>query len=183
MRVRYGVSFVSSKSDPCYTFVNVMLSLQQHHLSIMTSLATWLLVLQLFRLRTKEITKLCFTNPLWGERRHHDISRHDRQSSNSPICINKIGCFLLWVAFSHQGFNKGPPFDKAYPWGRMQTAGLCFPLGETSSTVAQVIAECIWTLIARFMGPTWGPSGADRTQVGPMLASWTLLSGLMPIHS
>ena len=33
------------------------------------------------------------------------------------------------------------------------------------------------TLIARFMGPTWGPSGADRTQVGPMLAPWTLLSG------
>ena len=28
------------------------------------------------------------------------------------------------------------------------------------------------------MGPTWGPSGADRTQVGPMLAPWTLLSGL-----
>ena len=25
-------------------------------------------------------------------------------------------------------------------------------------------------LIASFMGPTWGPSGADRTQVGPMLA-------------
>ena len=33
------------------------------------------------------------------------------------------------------------------------------------------------TLIARFMGPTWGPSGAIRTQVGPMLAPWTLLSG------
>ena len=33
------------------------------------------------------------------------------------------------------------------------------------------------TLIAKFMGPTWGPSGADRTQVGPMLAPWTLLSG------
>ena len=28
------------------------------------------------------------------------------------------------------------------------------------------------------MGPTWGPSGADRTQVGPMLVPWTLLSGL-----
>ena len=26
------------------------------------------------------------------------------------------------------------------------------------------------TLIARFMGPTWGPYGSDRTQVGPMLA-------------
>ena len=33
------------------------------------------------------------------------------------------------------------------------------------------------TLIARLMGLTWGPSGADRTQVGPMLAPWTLLSG------
>ena len=32
-------------------------------------------------------------------------------------------------------------------------------------------------LIASFMGPTRGPSGADRTQVGPMLAPWTLLSG------
>ena len=36
---------------------------------------------------------------------------------------------------------------------------------------------CDTTLIARFMGPTWGPSGADRTHVGTMLAPWTLLSG------
>ena len=28
-----------------------------------------------------------------------------------------------------------------------------------------------------FMGPTWGPPGADRTQGGPMWAPWTLLSG------
>ena len=33
------------------------------------------------------------------------------------------------------------------------------------------------TLITRFMGPTWGPSGADRTQLGPMWATWNLLSG------
>ena len=33
------------------------------------------------------------------------------------------------------------------------------------------------TLIARFTGPTWGTPGADRTQVGSMLAPWTLLSG------
>ena len=37
------------------------------------------------------------------------------------------------------------------------------------------------SLIARFMGPTWGLPGADRTQVGPMLATWTLLSGF-PQH-
>ena len=33
------------------------------------------------------------------------------------------------------------------------------------------IHKALLYLIARFMGPTWGPSGADRTQVGPMLAS------------
>ena len=39
----------------------------------------------------------------------------------------------------------------------------------------------MWSLVARFMGPTWGPSGADRTQVGPMLAPWTLLSGMVKL--
>ena len=37
-------------------------------------------------------------------------------------------------------------------------------------------------MIARFIGPTWGPSGADSTQVGPMLAPWTLLSGMFFIN-
>ena len=37
------------------------------------------------------------------------------------------------------------------------------------------------TLIARFMGPTRGPPGADRTQVGPIWATWTLLSGYFNI--
>ena len=32
------------------------------------------------------------------------------------------------------------------------------------------------TLRARSMGPTWDPPVADRTQVIPMLAPWTLLS-------
>ena len=31
--------------------------------------------------------------------------------------------------------------------------------------------------IAKYMGPTWGPPGSFRPQVGPMLAPWTLLSG------
>ena len=36
----------------------------------------------------------------------------------------------------------------------------------------------ITSLISRFMGPTWGPSGADRAQVGPILVPWTLQSGI-----
>ena len=35
-------------------------------------------------------------------------------------------------------------------------------------------AMSLSALIDRFMGPTWDPPGADRTQVGPMLAPWTL---------
>ena len=33
------------------------------------------------------------------------------------------------------------------------------------------------SLIAGFVGPIWGPSGAVNTHVGPMLVPWTLLSG------
>ena len=32
--------------------------------------------------------------------------------------------------------------------------------------------------MARFMGPTWGPPGSCRPEMGPMFAPWTLLSGL-----
>ena len=35
-----------------------------------------------------------------------------------------------------------------------------------------------WNQIARFMGPRWGPSGADRA----MLAPWTFLSGKLWLH-
>ena len=41
---------------------------------------------------------------------------------------------------------------------------------------------CWWIIIlltshiARLMGPTWGPPGSCRPQIGPMLSPWTLLS-------
>ena len=38
-------------------------------------------------------------------------------------------------------------------------------------------SRSVTTQIARFMGPTWGPPGSCRPQVGPMLAPQTLLSG------
>ena len=59
---------------------------------------------------------------------------------------------------------------------------LCWMVNTTATEdwlvhEAKSSAAMVLTLIARFMGPTWGPSRADRTQVGPMLAPWTLLSG------
>ena len=48
-------------------------------------------------------------------------------------------------------------------------------LSQTRLSLVQIMGKL--TLIARFMGPTWGPTGADGTQVGPIFAPWTLLSG------
>ena len=44
----------------------------------------------------------------------------------------------------------------------------------------EVTGSAAWlsmlTQIARFMGPTWGPPGSYRPQMGPILALWILLS-------
>ena len=37
--------------------------------------------------------------------------------------------------------------------------------------------------IAKYTGPTWGPPGSCRPQMGPMSAPWTLLSGLPSVAS
>ena len=42
-----------------------------------------------------------------------------------------------------------------------------------------MITSSISPMIARFMGPTWGPPGSCLPQMGPMLAPWTLLSGIL----
>ena len=52
-----------------------------------------------------------------------------------------------------------------------------YPHTQQIDYIFHIIEVRIVTQIARFMGPTWGPAGADRTHVGPMLAHWTLLSG------
>ena len=54
---------------------------------------------------------------------------------------------------------------------RVIAAPIC-PVVKQMMACLMIVAQ-----IARLMGPTWGPSGADRTQVGPILAPWTLLSG------
>ena len=75
------------------------------------------------------------------------------------------------------------PLFRVRSWSNDASFMLCYVL---------IIVAFIWQasrlnyfkpispLIARFIGPTWGPPWADRTQVGPMLAPWTLLSGSRP---
>ena len=49
---------------------------------------------------------------------------------------------------------------------------------KTEMTLIASARISIVSLIAKFMGPKWGPSGANRTQMCPMLALWILLSGI-----
>ena len=50
-------------------------------------------------------------------------------------------------------------------------------ISHTSCIPRMVIV--IITQIAKFMGPTWAPTWVLQPQMGPMLDSWTLLSGKM----
>ena len=58
---------------------------------------------------------------------------------------------------------------------------VCFYLMTLSQTGGGILYHP-WAIgkiaqIAKFMGPTWGPPGSCRPQMGPMLAPWTLPSG------
>ena len=59
-----------------------------------------------------------------------------------------------------------------YAWCNID-ADLTYSISHCNGNNDHIIKD---SLIARFMGPTWGPSGADMTQVGPMLAPCTVLS-------
>ena len=75
--------------------------------------------------------------------------------TNSKIWLSNYIHSFTWDIISHPFLNFG--------------GGITKPLMKLA-------------LIAGFMRPTWGPSGADRTQVGPMLAPWILLSGRAWMH-
>ena len=84
--------------------------------------------------------------------------------------------------------NHGPTisaigWDRFY-WTRStrEEAYPAFYTMESCDVNSHHISSSI-SLIAIFMRPTWGPSGADRTQAGPMLAPRTLLSEMMDFAS
>ena len=156
------------------------------------SLTTRMCVQQQVWATSKNTSKLRITNILWrnlnthkvpvmrkafpghiantettmtGEHRH---GHHQKQLSISHKIIFTL--ILLNIQWSYR-------FKRAYvaTWTIIQ-------LGHTY----HILWVCTWPvlpLVARFMRPTWGPSGADRTEMGPMLAPWTLLSGAFCLES
>ena len=80
---------------------------------------------------------------------------------------------------SASGCENFPPLRTAFV--RLNITSMCFGYKlYLSWRLAQNGIEKTNTSqpqIAKFMGPTWGPPGSCRSQMGPMLVLWTLLSG------
>ena len=90
-----------------------------------------------------------------------------------PRSVSLYGVTLTkWVtSLTSLGINRNDIYDMSFKSSRANCSWLC----EAAMSAHR---HLMVSPIARFMGPTWSPSGADRTQVGPMLAPWTLLSGI-----
>ena len=109
---------------------------------------------------------------------------------NALKCVRML-CRVTWI-LCIPVWLFGPAFDKLH-----ETAGKIMPFIIQYCRSVNVLvwwcntmvpeqngwqfvdnkSTCIFVNWIKFMGPTLGPCGADRTQVGPMLAPWTLLSG------
>ena len=111
--------------------------------------------------------------------------------------INKYIKALLHPAGGHQGSHKAHQAGNQC-WLRISKLGFglsgsTVQLRPVKNHVIKLLLRRILTRkffiiadprqgmasqIAKFMGPTWGPPGSCRPQMGHMLAPWTLLSGI-----
>ena len=83
---------------------------------------------------------------------------------------------VLHTAPQRHGTNIAEPLNsQRHPTSRPTQAGSRVTLVRCSGWNYREISSA--PQIARFTWPTWGPLGSCRPQVGPMWATWTLLSG------
>ena len=105
---------------------------------------------------------------------------HPTPPTSFSYCSNKVNFdVVIW-----KYFPKYCPFVRSVvlPLQRARHVELwCFLCCQPAIVVEKTVGlPMMWdamTQIAKFMGPTWGPPGSYRPQMGPMLAPWTLLSG------
>ena len=122
-------------------------------------------------------------------------------SQSLVSCHKNESCAFQWYIYKNTyfGLNKNlhfktlPPAARGPGSNRVNTFMLPQPYAARNSIWSMLfttspahLAGTMPTLgipawmhpqMAKFMGPTWGPSDSCRPQMGPMLAPWTLLSG------
>ena len=89
----------------------------------------------------------------------------------------KVFCLSEWFLQDNLGSDQWHKCQTGITWNheRLAIDWLCVCI--FGLIIPHVIIVRI-SQIAKFMGPTWGPPGSCRPQIGPMLAPWTLLSGM-----
>ena len=90
-----------------------------------------------------------------------------------PMCLHRLNTFyFLMTRISKYWTWRYFCSSKSATWYVCESMLLCVFENYSSKMTVTYPGQ-----IARFMGPTWGPTGSCRTLMGPMLAPWTLISG------
>ena len=92
--------------------------------------------------------------------------RDIKSVTSVPVTLSKIAGRRKLLNLAPPVFSFGPQF------------GYCISRALFSYFSERHIE---YTQIAKFMGPTWGPTGSSRPQIDPMLAPWTWLSEYISI--
>ena len=95
----------------------------------------------------------------------------------------------LHKSFFFQNIHKRQPI--AQPCGWASVVSFCRKHTSSRSYYVMMgflrdhglLVMLVLSQIAKLMGPTWGPPGSCRPQMGPILAPWTLLSGMFVVGS
>ena len=90
---------------------------------------------------------------------------HNHSSTKYPHCGRHVECLKVVCSFPTSTISADDSTS----------------LDNRTSVGTVMTKSVLPTIIARLIGPTWGPSGANSTRVGPMLAPLTLLSGYICI--
>ena len=123
---------------------------------------------------------------------HHQIGNMNcsplfRLRTWTMVCAVCLSIFLWGQHGAHMG-PVGPIWAPYWVQGPCYQGCLCAlarwrGLPEDGDKRISATPVASGFLIARFMGTTWGPSGSDRTKVYPILAPWSLLSGVVYLRS
>ena len=100
----------------------------------------------------------------------------------SNVLILVIFCMLLASWFGRNELRTHMTSVQSIDFARRYCVYLCLTRWDTKSWdnwSSRQYQQRMRSLIAKFMGPIWGPPGPCRPQMGPMLAPWTLLSGVV----
>ena len=92
-----------------------------------------------------------------------------------------MGCFALQKKFKTKAHNL---VNIALALHRNQKVQFLYRWDLLSDILTlHTVSPCYISIsqIPRFMGQTWGPPGSCRPQMGPMMAPWILLSGMVHI--